>query len=373
MSSTEPQNDESGAPLALPPSKQHQELVAALTQNGRQFGFFRAVQLLHRLIPDSVPVGELGPPDREPIRFHHSPELVFHAGDISDIEVKETPRGLRVIMTTTFLGLTGAASPLATVFSEDVLRAEANDQSSLRNFYDLFHHRLISLFYRTWKKYRFTAGFHQDGSDTFTRRMLAFVGVDAAAAPKRGLEPLQLLGLAPLMGTRTRPLRTLLIVLEMILPKIPVRVETFVLREVAVNAMDRATLKAHNNVVGQSFVIGGHVRDRSSRFRIVVGPVDFATFQALMPGGARHPKLRDTVLQFSPLHLEAELEVVLGAEHAVRFRLGDPDGSRLSINTHIPRPNVRGMRGRVILSYSEDVAVPTMVPSDDETDGAAVS
>ena len=41
-------------------------------------------------------------------------------------------------------------------------KAEANDQKSLKAFYDLFHHRLYSLFYRAWKKYRFAAGFRTD-------------------------------------------------------------------------------------------------------------------------------------------------------------------------------------------------------------------
>lgn len=347
-----------------PPQRQHDDLVALLAGKGRQFGFFQAVQLLHRLIPDTVAVGELGPPEREPVRFHHDPELIFHAGDVSAIDVKETSSGLRAVMTTTFLGLTGAASPLATVFAEDVLRAEAQDQNSLRNFYDLFHHRLISLFYRTWKKYRFTAGFRLDGSDVFTRRMLTFVGVDFAAPSKRGLEPLQLLALTPLMSTRTRPLRTLGIVLDLVLPKIPISVETFVLREVAIREDDRAVLRGHNNVLGQTFVIGRQVLDRSGRFRVVLGPVDFAMFQELMPGGARHAKLRDVILQFSPLHLEAELEVVLGTQHGLRFQLAGQTGSRLGIDTHVPRPQSQGMRGRVVLSYADDVAVPQLFPAD---------
>ena len=46
----------------------------------RRFGFFQAVQLLHRLIPDTVAVGELGPPSMEPVRFQHDPSLIFQRG-----------------------------------------------------------------------------------------------------------------------------------------------------------------------------------------------------------------------------------------------------------------------------------------------------
>ena len=349
-------------------------LVERLGREGQLFGFFQAVQLLHRLMPGSVPVGELGPPGSEPIRFRHDPQLIFHAGDIEGVRVRSLADGsVRAEMTTTFLGLFGAASPLGTVFSEDVLRADAQDETSLRAFYDLFHHRLISLFYRSWKKYRFHAGFRADATDAFTGRMMSFIGVDVAGAvPSRGLRPFEVLALAPLVAMRTRPARTLGIVLERTFPGVHVDIEQFALRRVQIRDDDRCMLGRKNNVLSTDFAIGRSVADRSGRFRVVLGPVDYAMFDSLMPGGSRHARVRDIVLQFSPAHVEPELELVLAADDTPRFQLGSERGGRLGVSTHLPAARGRAMRARVVLSEDMAEAVPQLFSDPQEPVAQAV-
>jgi type VI secretion system protein ImpH len=347
------------------PQRQRDALVALLERDGNQFGFFQAVQLLHRLIPGATPVGELGPPADEPVRFKHDPDLIFHAGDVRTIEIEQKNGSTRATMMTTFLGLTGTASPLATVFAEEVLRADAANEDSLRGFYDLFHHRLVSLFYRTWKKYRFPAGFRDDGSDVFTRRMLAFVGVDlAGAVPRRGLPPLEVLSLASIVATTSRSQRTLQIVLERVLPGTRIAIEPFVLRRVLIQDDDRTLIGKQNNVLGVNFVIGRTVADRSGRFRVLVGPVDYPTFESLMPGGKEHARLRDVIRQFAPAHLEPELELILGVDNAPRFQLGSERGGRLGVTTHLPMKDNKAMRARVVLSDSLSEAVPHLFSDD---------
>ncbi len=353
------------------PQRTNDALVALLEREGPRFGFFQAVQLLHRLMPGSVSVGELGPPASEPVRFLHDPALVFHAGDIAGVRLHRSDGvPLRADMTTTFLGLFGTTSPLSTAFSEEVLRAEARDETSLRAFYDLLHHRLISLFYRGWKKYRFHAGFRADGSDTFTARMLCFVGVDlTGAVPARGLRPFELLALAPLLALRTRPARTLRTVLERVLPGVGVAIEQFALRRVQIGEEDRCRLGRKNNVLSSDLTIGRSVADRSSRFRVVVGPVDYATFDSLMPGGSRHSRLRDVIHQFAPTHVEPELEVWLAKDEAPRFQLGSERGGRLGVTTHLPTARRKAMRARVLLSEQMGEAVPQL-SSEEEADTA---
>lgn len=345
-----------------PTQRQYDAFVELLAREGSRFGFFGAVRTLHQLSPGGVGVGELGPPHDEPVRFRHDPSLVFHASDVASVTADGRFSG-RAVLTTTFLGLVGASSPLATTFTEDVLRADAADETSLRAFYDVFHHRLVSLFYRTWKKYRWQAGFRADGSDTFTRRMMGFVGVDlVGATPTRGLPPFELLSLASLLLTRSRPARTLELVLERLFPGIPAAVRPFALRRVEIREDDRVSLGKQNHVLGQSFTIGASVSDRSARFRVVLGPVDYQTFEDLMPGGARHARFRDVVLQFAPPHLEPELELVLDEAAIPRFRLGRERGGRLGVTTQLPTKDRRGMRARVVLGEDVASAVPRIYP-----------
>ena len=327
------------------------------------------MQLLQRLAPTATPVGELGPPSTEAIRFAHDPGLIFHPSDVSKIEPRVVNRHnghTFARMTTTFLGLVGSASPLANFMSEDVLRAEESDEPSLLAFYDLFHHRLISLFFRAWKKYRFAAGFRADASDAFSRRALSFVGVDLAGAiPRRGLPPGDLLPLAPLLSaTRTRPSRTLQIVLERLLPGVDVRIEMFVARRVRLDESQRVLLGKQNTELATNYTIGRSVLDRSGAFRIVVGPVSYDMFEGFAPGGRHHTRLRQIVDQFSGGILESELELHLSESESPRFQLGARRGAVLGITTQLVTSRKKPMRYRMVLSEDRDKSKPEALPED---------
>ena len=337
-------------------------LIEHLSRSPRAFGFFQAVQLIQRAASDAAPVGELGPPQREAIRFTHDLDLIFHTSDIVDI--KRSIRGGIPFteITTTFLGLYGTTSPLATYFTEEVMRAEAADEKSLKAFYDLFHHRAISLFYRAWKKYRFAIGFHGDASDVFTRRALSFVGVDAAGAmPTRGLPAFGLLALAPLLSQRTRPARTLEIILERLFPGTPVEIESFIARRVLLTDDQCAKLGVQNGMLGTDFTIGRTALDRSGRFRVALGPLGYDMFESLMPGGKKHSLLRQVIDQFTRGVLEIEVELRLSDDEAPRFQLGAARGSLLATTTTLRAKRGKPMIARFVLSETPGEVRPTIL------------
>jgi type VI secretion system protein ImpH len=348
-----------------------------LAKEGSKFGFFQAVQLIQRLSPESTPVGELGPANNEAIRFVHDPELVFHASDVSDIKPRVMRAGVPYAeITETFLGLFGSASPLATWVSEEVLRAQANDETSLKAFYDIFHHRLASLFFRAWKKYRFGAGFRTDGTDAFTKRGLVFVGVDGnGALPRQGLPAIDLLALAPLLAQRTRSARTLQIILQRLLPDTHISIQQFVLRRVRLEHDQRVLLGVQNTTLGADFTIGRSVIDRSGRFRVAIGPVDYDVFEALMPGGRYHTTLRKVVEQFSRGVLESELELKVLEDAAPRFQLGARRGAVLGTTTTLSTKQKGAMRARVVLSEDIEQAKPVIIHDEppDSARGAAAA
>ncbi len=266
-------------------------LIRHLAAEAPSFSFVQAVQILERLAPNAAPVGELGPPNKESIRFVHDPSMAFQTSDVTTLEPAVTRAGTSFAqLTSTFFGLTGTVSPLAMHFTEDVLRAE-EEESPLRAFYDIFHHRLTSLFYRTWKKYSFTAGFRTDGTDPFTRRALAFVGVDTKTNEvPSGLSPQRLLGLAHLLALPTRPARSLRRILEGLLPDTNIEVESFISRRVVLADDQLSKVGTQNMVLGTSMTIGRSVVDRSARFRVGIGPLKPNMFHALLPGGAGHAR-----------------------------------------------------------------------------------
>ncbi len=351
--------------MAAAHGKSDAALIAELAAEPWKFSFFRAVQLLQRTAPHAIPVGTLGPVRRESIRFVHDQELVFHTADIASISPRVIRDGVPFAeIRSSFMGLYGAVSPLASFISEEIIDAERNDDKSLKAFYDVFHHRLMSLFFRAWKKYRFAAGFRVDGSDPFTRRALAFVGVDAAAPPRDGLPPLSLLALAPLLAIKTRPARSLQIILERLFPGAGITTKSFIARRVVLNDDQIAKLGTQSSTLGVDMTIGRAVVDRSGRFRVGIGPVDYETFEGLMPGGRLHPTLRKVIDQFSRGVLEIECEVTLAQRDAPKFELGVERGARLGVTTTLRPQSGKPMTARFVMSDDVIGARPTIL--DDE-------
>jgi type VI secretion system protein ImpH len=338
-------------------------LIEELARAPARFNFFRAVQLVQGAHPEAVPVGEVGPARREALRFVHDAGFAFHAADISRVRPRVMRDGVPFVeVESTFFGLFGTASPLAAYVGEEILHAD--DGSSLRAFYDVFHHRLLSLLFRAWKKNRFASGFRSDASDVFTRRAMAFVGVDARAMPRDGLGALELLAIAPLLSIRTRPARSLQIILERMVPDTFIGVESFVARRVRLGDDQVMRLGKQSSTLGVDTTVGGSVIDRSGRFRVAVGPVNYETFDKLMPGGQRHPLLRNVINQFSRGVLEVECQITLAAEEVPRLQLGTYRGSRLGVTTTLRGRETEPIHARFVLSPEASAARATLLDNE---------
>lgn len=331
-------------------------LIERLARDGRRFEFFAAVALLERLLAPDAAVGAAASAEGECIAFRHDPRLIFHPSDVDSIVFEPGEGGrTRAVVTTTFLGLTGAVSPLPVHMSEAVLEADASDEPSLRAFYDIFHHALLSLFYRAWAKYRLQERADAEGGDVATRRVLALLGFDVAAGGAvEGVSPARFLGLAPLLALRSRSARSLTIALEQLLPGIRVAVESFVERRVPLEPAQRTALGVSNTTLGADLTIGRAVVDRNGRFRVRLGPLDREGFDALAPGGERHALLAAAVLTFSGGVLEAEIELVLAGDAVPRLRLADPRGARLGVNSRLAAAEDSGLQARFVLNAGRE-------------------
>lgn len=331
-------------------------LTERIAREGHRFEFFQAVALLERLLGGVVGAGDSLAD--EAIAFRHDPRFVFHAGDVASIAFEARPEGgdVRAVVTSTFLGLTGTASPLPTHMAEAVLQAEASDEPSLRAFYDVLHHRLLSLFYRGWAKYRLQAHGQPGGDELTARQLLSLLGFDSGAGPPAdGVAPATFLAFAPLLALRSRSARSLTLALETLLPGVCVRVENFVERRVPLTPPQRASLGVCNTTLGVNVTIGHAVVDRNGRFRVRLGPLTREGFEALSPGGSQHALLVAIVVTFSGGLLEAEIELLLASDAVPRLRLGDARGCVLGRNTRLATADREGLLTRFVLSVDGTV------------------
>ncbi len=293
-----------------------------LVRSPYRYEFFQAVRLLRRLMRGEPP-GRFAPPQREFVRFRAHQSLGFPASEIQALE-RPAEDGAAV-MTVNFMGLTGPQGALPIVYTAQVIdRIRVRDRA-MRDFFDLFNHRIISLFYRAWEKYRFAVAYEAGERAGLTRYLLDLIGLGT-----RGLQERQavaddsLIFYTGLLAQRPRSATALRLVLEDYFG-VPVWVEQFVGAWYPLAREDRCELDESDSFssrLGVGAVVGDEVWSQQSRVRIVLGPLTRKQYLAFLPGGPAYEPLRSIVRFFGNQELEFEARLILKREETPKCELG---------------------------------------------------
>jgi type VI secretion system protein ImpH len=320
-------------------------LLAELRTTPGRFDFFELVRLLEMALD-----AEVGAVDRtsfsDRITFAHSPGLAFPSSDVASLKVRDG----RAQVETTFLGLLGTASPLTPEWTEQVLHAD--DEGTLRAFYDAFHHRALSVVFAAWKVHALEGGFDLAGDDALSKRLRSLAGVDGwAEAGDEPLEPMAAVGLADYQRgqPQTIDLPSAEGLLRRLYPDWNVRLEAGVRRFVAFTAAERTRLGGPRCRLGQNLVYGDGCTEAEGLVRLAVGPVDAATYEGLMPEGLHYVRLERLTRQIFAGTVDIELDVEVAEKDACTCVLGRRTGGRLGIDTRYSADHQAPLRARVRL------------------------
>ncbi len=158
-------------------------LAERLLTEGYAFDFFQAVRLLEKMYPDRQPVGHESAAGDEVRAFRAHMAMSFPPSAIYQIDAATA--AMPPTMTVAFMGLTGPSGVLPRHYTEMLVRARdarGPERYVARDWFDLFNHRLISLFYRAWTKYRFWLSYERGEyahaePDIFTEALYSLVGL----------------------------------------------------------------------------------------------------------------------------------------------------------------------------------------------------
>ena len=317
----------------------------ALAEAAPRASFFPLVAFLERLTAGAQPLGGEGPASEEGVRFRHDPAMIFSAGDVARVKLREervrpgdpgSPVRQLFEVTTTFLGLTGAVTPLPLYVAEEIAKEAEEENAIRRDFLDVFHHRMLSLLFRIRSRYDLGSGFTAGGEDRWSRRILALGGVPKVPEGSR-VPAWRLLRLSPLLAGRARTalgLEAFLSdVLEDELHGGKVEIRQFAGAWADLDIGQRFQLGRANHQLGKSSALGTRVYFRAGSFTIRLGPLDEQTYRRFLPDGDLCPVVGEAVQTYLPDPLEYALELVLGKEAGVGFRLARSGGGRLGRDT----------------------------------------
>lgn len=286
------------------------------------FDFFQAVRLLERFLPERTSVGQFAHPDTEVARFGVHPSLAFPA---SQIQAMESPENAPVKMTVNFMGLTGPEGVLPNPYTTLIIeRLRASDFSS-RDFLDIFNHRIISLFYRAWRKYRFDVAYEQGERDLFSRHLLSLLGLGTEGLRDRqAVSDDTLIYYSGLLAQRPRSAAALRQILSDYFD-VPVEIEQFAGAWYRLDPETQSRLSegsSESGELGLGAVVGDEVWNQQSKVRILLGPLTLERYVDFLPDGQSWEPLRAWVKFFSNDEWDFEVKLILEREQVPACTLG---------------------------------------------------
>jgi type VI secretion system protein ImpH len=321
-------------------------LDRSLMARAFRFEFFQAVRLLERLHPTRKRIGRHEHPRDEIVRFRSRISMAFPASEIHEMVEADTARpDDRDTMWVNFMGLVGVQGPMP-VHVTSLLSdpAMSDETAACREFLDIFNHRLVSLFYRAWEKYRFPIAYERDGRDAFTQYLYCFIGMGTPGLQGRMLRRAEttvprrveaadeqiLLFYAGLLAQRPRSA----VALEGILQDyfgVPFEVVQFQGQwfEMNVDLLSGLGPGGHNNQLGVDAVLWERIFDPQARFRINAGPLTYEQFCDFLPGSQAYEHLVELTRFFVGEDINFEVRPILRREDVPWCVLGRDTSIRL--------------------------------------------
>jgi type VI secretion system protein ImpH len=282
------------------------EVMELFRKEPYQFSFFQAVRLLHHIGVTRKAVGNFAQPSAEAVRFSVNSSLAFPASEIQGIEWPEDAPPKMIV---NFMGLTGPIGALPLYYTEFVADRARNRDMALRDFLDIFNHRMISLFYRAWQKHQFAAGYAGDAAH-LTSYILDLIGIGTPGLQDRqGVPDKTLTFYCGLLARQSKSVSGLENMIGDYFD-IPVEVEDFIGVWRRLDISNQCLLEEDESCsLGSSAIVGDEVFD-NSRVRIRLGPLTIEQYNDFLPNGDAYGAVRALTKAFST-EVEYELQLVL--------------------------------------------------------------
>jgi type VI secretion system protein ImpH len=294
--------------------------------------FFQAVRRIECQCPELPRIGTSLHPAEDPVRFGQEPTLAFPPSALARV-VREQGAPPRLLVH--FLGLLGCNGPMPLSFTEYVFQRQHHfGDHTLAAFLDLFHHRMISLFYRAWAVHQQTVSFDR-GEDPFGQCVASLSGRGMASLQGRdAVSEVAKLHYSGLLGCPSRHAAGLRAVIEGYF-RIRASVEQFIGQWLDLPDAYRCRLggSPDSGRIGVNAVVGARTWDCQQRFRLRLGPLRLVDYVRFLPGTDTLRRLSAWVWNYCGLELEWELQLVLRADEVPPITLGKGPGARLGQTT----------------------------------------
>jgi type VI secretion system protein ImpH len=263
-----------------------------LFAEGSSFDFYQAVKVLTILQSGGIDVPSH---NSVPMHFRARMGFDFPGSDIHHIAPAAGKDHLPQMLVN-FIGLAGAHGPLPATYTDQLLR---QGDSALRDFLDIFNHRLILLVYRVHERHHPELTPTSPEKGLAASHLYAFFGLgrdpDSSARNRIHIPDRALLDYSGLFAHRPHSAIGLQLLLSDYF-QVEVDVEEFSGGWLSLSDDQWTRLgdnEGYNQRLGDGAILGKRVWDQHAGVTIRLGPLDLDTFKSFLPRGAAYKPLCD--------------------------------------------------------------------------------
>lgn len=315
-------------------------LIEALRERPECFEFFEAVRRLECAFAANPRVGRSTKAKDDPVRFRQTPSLAFAPRSIERFEPSSggEPASLHGL----FFGLFGPNGPLPLHLTQYAMDRQINAQdNTFAAFADIFHHRLMGLFYRAWADAQPTIEADRPEEDRFALYVGALIGLAGEHLAERDAIPDQLKRFfAGRLVAQSRSAEGLCDLLAEYF-RVPFAVEPFKFgwMRLPPSTHLRLGISQETASLGRSTIIGEFVPGAQGRFRLRVGPLDRDEFINFLPGNECLTQLAAAVRFYTGGELYWDVQLIVRGDEIPHAQLGRT--GKLGLSTWLPASSHR--------------------------------
>jgi len=297
------------------------ELLGDLQREPYKFDFYQAIRLIECVYRDKERLGYSPSPNKDAIRLGQLPSLQFAPSTIATYSTENSIAALKVY----FFGVFGPNGPLPLHLTEYARnRIHVAKDDTFAEFIDLFHHRLLSLFYRAWADKEPAVQLDRPENDRFSFFIGSLIGLAERSQRQRDeISDYTKLSFSAYLASQTKHASGLRSILGTYF-QMPVAIEEFIGEWLTIpqDSLCYLNTESYAGQLGVSTTIGTQSWQCMHKFRIIAGPLNLKQFESLLPGGGGITAFCSLVRNYMGFEFAWDINLVLKKEAVPTAQLG---------------------------------------------------
>ena len=312
--------------------RKNTSVIELLQEAPQEYQFVQAMRLLEQsaVVDNNAiyaqgkkPVARFIPPAAEVVRLTANSSLEFPAAEIAALAKNDRDDNEQWQMKVNVIGLTGAMGVLPYHYTETLHERSRLKDKTLANFFNLFNHRIISLFYQSAVKYNLPLEYERKKrtatstpeADTQTHVLLSLIGLGTHSLTQRQYTHDD--SLLYYSGLFSQTIRTCANLKQILTNhfNIPVEIQEFVgqwqelIDDVRTMLPSKSLRSGRNVCLGKSVMLGNHGWFSQGKIRIILGPLNKHNLNTFAPGTKALKALNEMVRFYTRLDVDYDFVI----------------------------------------------------------------